>query len=82
MEIAPELQDARRLPLMERLHNAVKHIEINSSTWAFLWLSDIANLENLVRSAESGGPDKLGGVIGKISNVNQGPTRVIQSCEL
>ncbi|PLN79766.1 hypothetical protein BDW42DRAFT_194898 [Aspergillus taichungensis] len=69
MEVAPELQDPRRLALMERLHNAVKGKKIDSSTWAVLWFSDITKLDNMVRRAESGGSDDLGGVMGKISSV-------------
>lgn len=66
---------------MERLHNAVRQIGVNSSAWAFLWFSDIAKLENMVRRAELGGSDDLGGVIAKISSVGE-TTSVIQKCEL
>jgi hypothetical protein len=47
----PELGDTERATLIDRLRENAKRNEVDSTSWACLWLSDIESLREIVRGA-------------------------------
>ncbi|KAE8311580.1 hypothetical protein BDV41DRAFT_578473 [Aspergillus transmontanensis] len=53
MNAAPEFDQAGRLELIKKISESAGASEIDSVTWAFLWLADISRLEPLAQYAKN-----------------------------
>lgn len=46
--LPPGVDDENRQALIDRLCKNMQRLQVDAVTWAFLWVSDITNLEEMV----------------------------------